>query len=156
IAAAANKPAMVGMMTLPSQFVRLSNPFERFTGSPPILISRPWPGPASKWPMARVIENRTHNRQSCCFRQDRPCEKVPGRCQHVGGCELRPAIPTLKKLDCAGCRQQKHGGHDGPERAVPLGRIECSLQHAESSEHGSQSRNHNVRNETAEARLQAR
>jgi hypothetical protein len=32
---------MVGMMTLPSQFGRLSSPFERFTGSPPILISRP-------------------------------------------------------------------------------------------------------------------
>ncbi len=41
-----------------------------------------------EWPMARVIKDRSHNRQSCCFRQNRPGEKIPGCGQHVRGCEL--------------------------------------------------------------------
>jgi len=77
------------------------------------------------------------------FRQDVSCQEVPGRCQHVGGRELRTTVPALHQLHGAVHGQHENRGDDRWERALPL----CCVQRCFEDEERGRDRNQPRNNE---------
>src|SRR5215471_5291233 len=111
MAAAKNKPASVGMITLPAQLVRFSSPFSsmdhlRTPTSPDHCLDKlPQPGDTQKRQcgehqrherfLSRVVDYCSNDCQARGLWQNRVSQVAPQRGKQVRGCELAAAVEAL-------------------------------------------------------------